>query len=417
VTILTDSEPGRISLKLEDGLRAALDMFRRHRSMRVLAIVDNESRPIGLLREIDVRELLFNPFGHALLLNPGFVVKLSNLIQNCVMVEAELEHQILEAAATDGTAADAVILTKSGRFFRTLDSEALLDRFVQHRLARVEETAQRSHTFTNEILQLAATLSEAASRITALSDSLGTEAEEVNNAIRDVAAATHQSTSGLHDIRDRGSKLAQALENLNTSAVEAKTVRDLTHGAIDAASPQMKALEQGGVEIRKIVDLIQTIASKTNFLALNAQIEAARNNDAADGFVAVAGEIKQLARQARESALDVSGKVQTISTVVQKVLDGHQDISDAMVRMRSISDSIDNAVSEQSATSLVIVGYVEQAVAATDDTNIKTQEITYRTENVLASSRTLRSVSALLASSAHSLRQQSQQFVDEMRIA
>ena len=71
-------------------------------------------------------------------------------------------------------------------------------------------------------------------------------------------------------------------------------------------------LDAGASRIGEVVSLIQSIAGQTNLLALNATIEAARAGDAGRGFAVVAAEVKALARNTAQAALEIAGQVKGI---------------------------------------------------------------------------------------------------------
>lgn len=95
--------------------------------------------------------------------------------------------------------------------------------------------------------------------------------------------------------------------------------------SINEASNSVEDLNQSSVEIKAIVELIQSISSQTNLLALNASIEAARAGEAGRGFAVVAEEIRKLAEETAESAKKISGIVSSIShktIAVKESMDG-----------------------------------------------------------------------------------------------
>ena len=236
---------------------------------------------------------------------------------------------------------------------------------------------------------LSGQLCETANQVYALSEMLGEQANGMTEAAQNVASGAAQSSSGLKDVNERGVKLAAAMEQLNVVASKAKLVRmrTRTHEVIGSAKPQMDALATSGSEIGHIIGVIHDVGRKTNFLALNAQIEAIRQDADNEGFVAVASEIKELAGQTRGAAVEVAKKVDRIGRAVGDVLAGHREIFDAMGEMAAISNQIDTAVGEHSVTSSVFAGYVEQAADATADISARATDIGRRAGNVQISAR------------------------------
>lgn len=60
------------------------------------------------------------------------------------------------------------------------------------------------------------------------------------------------------------------------------------------------------------MELIQTIAQRTNLLELNASIEAASGGEAGSGFMVVVFEVKELAMQTSSVTKKISVQIQSI---------------------------------------------------------------------------------------------------------
>jgi methyl-accepting chemotaxis protein len=122
--------------------------------------------------------------------------------------------------------------------------------------------------------------------------------------------------------------------------------------------------------IGEATSVITNVAEQTNLLALNATIEAARSGGDNRGFAVVAGEIKTLAQDTRQSTVMIDRRIGEIVDAVRSsvAVSGHID-----EQLRQVHGSIANAAEaamQQEAASSGIRGSVaaarEQARAVDD---------------------------------------------------
>jgi methyl-accepting chemotaxis protein len=96
-------------------------------------------------------------------------------------------------------------------------------------------------------------------------------------------------------------------------------------------------LKEKSVDIKEIVQIIKAITKKTNLLALNASIEAARAGDAGRGFSVVANEIRDLANQSDLFAQNINDIVEDINLNINNT--NNEIINEARLVDKTVSIS------------------------------------------------------------------------------
>ena len=401
-----------------------IDLFRGNPQLRALAVVDGERRPIGIIRARAVRELLFCPFWFSLMQNPTIGGSIASMIEPCATADVARSTTDLLRIAAQSAGQQELILVDAGRFVETLDGGQLAKlamlrevELAQERAARATHIDDVGRQFRQDIAALTVTLSETATRVEAVAGTLSDRAQQTGRDAVTVAGATAQTLAGLQDLGDRGHALAATMTRIVEDGSRARAVRGDAHIKIKQASERAAALKAASQSIEQMLALIIDMASRTNMLALNAGIEAARAGEAGRGFAVVASEVKTLASQTRTAAGDIAQYVDRIRDIVGQVAAGFDEVERAIDANNGFSDAIDRAVDGQSATTLTIASYVEQAVFAGREIDARVREIGHGAIAVGDGAQTLGRLSAGLTEAAQSLHQRAQRFVEAVAAA
>jgi hypothetical protein len=139
--------------------------------------------------------------------------------------------------------------------------------------------------------------------------------------------------------------LKEVDENTKTTG-KAEKMFKLIKSTAEQCSQYMEKMKQaiGDInsashEVVAVNETINTIASNTNLLALNAQVEAARAGEAGKGFAVVATEVKKLAIQSTKS---VNETREIIRNSIEKAEFGMQIVNETAEYLARIVDEINN---------------------------------------------------------------------------
>lgn len=139
--------------------------------------------------------------------------------------------------------------------------------------------------------------------------------------------------------------LSQSISEISVTvddaAEEMQSVADRQSDIADSA----KMIETSVDKSMEIIQSIQSIASQTNLLSLNASIEAARAGEAGRGFAVVATEVQNLAKSTAETTKNISGILMEMNESVKSVMEKINQINGSINSQSASMEEINATVS------------------------------------------------------------------------
>jgi methyl-accepting chemotaxis protein len=164
----------------------------------------------------------------------------------------------------------------------------------------------------SRLATISETVSESSSALRVSTTELTYAAAETREGLAALAEHSHRTEAAAGDVTAAQARMlaaSSALEDRLRATFDMVVKAD---GIARDASGLVMRLDGGAARIGEVVSLIQLIAGQTNLLALNATIEAARAGEAGRGFAVVAAEVKALARNTAQAALEIAQQVKEI---------------------------------------------------------------------------------------------------------
>ena len=205
---------------------------------------------------------------------------------------------------------------------------------------------------------------------------------EIEEAIDSIANETQHSAITAGEVSMRAERLKATAVGSQKRAHEIRT---------DVAAKLRKAIEQSkAVErIQVLSDAILTISSKTNLLAMNATIEAAHAGSAGSGFAVVAGEIKNLAENSKQTVTEIKEVTKSIIESVQvlsesaeqvlgfledKVVKDYDMLVEAGEQYNNDAQMLNDLVTKLSATTEELYASIQGIANAINDVAVASEE-------------------------------------------
>ncbi|ELH4811192.1 hypothetical protein Q9X96_004299 [Vibrio vulnificus] len=151
---------------------------------------------------------------------------------------------------------------------------------------------------------------------------LSTEVTATLQRLGEFSQEVKEHAEGGRSSADKGVNIARRVEKVSSELSQ----------KLETVANRAENLDELCKKISSVVSLIETVAEKTNLLALNASIEASRAGNNGRGFAVVAEEVRVLAQQTASDTLSIQRLVLSLQAtsgdLKTHVLDGIEKVSE-----------------------------------------------------------------------------------------
>ena len=304
----------------------------------------------------------------------------------------------------------------------------------------VEGTDSIKRNLTNSIDETSASLEEIeiniesiAKRIDVLDQNISEDVSAIEEITTNISSVDTQIINQSAMVEESNASITEMMASLNNvknvAQNKLETTQTLTIVANEGKTKMeetVKAFKDSVEYIRQIQEMANTlnsIASQTNLLSMNAAIEAAHAGESGKGFGVVAEEIRKLADSAGSSSKTIT---RLIKNITGSILETQNSVTDTTKTFEKISEEVKdtvNAFSEINQSVLELNAGGKQILDSINTINDVTgsirngsSEIKIGTESMLENVNNIKEISNIVASGMGDTKAGIQEVVEVMKL-
>lgn len=209
----------------------------------------------------------------------------------------------------------------------------------RQKLEEIEEEKSKTETLLTNTLALSKTISDDIDSVTERIEQLRLSVVTTKDSMQDVSSGANETAEALQQQLSQTEEIMAQIEKAkevttaitgdvqqteNIIGVGKENIDSLLASVTQSESvsatvaSKMDELIENTKQMHSIVEIINSITSKTSMLSLNASIEAARAGEMGKGFAVVASEISTLAGQTNDATVNITKLITDITASIEE---------------------------------------------------------------------------------------------------
>ncbi|NVK34116.1 MAG: GGDEF domain-containing protein [Rhodobacteraceae bacterium] len=129
-----------VALPDDAAMEDVLDRFRGNRSTSLIPIVNAFNEPRGVIKEADIKQLVYMPYGQDLLCNKTVNRHIMSFVHRCPTADINSAvDQLVGLVASEDDESEGILITRNGKYFGFLTTSALLKISNEMRMREAED--------------------------------------------------------------------------------------------------------------------------------------------------------------------------------------------------------------------------------------------------------------------------------------